>query len=185
MGKGLRVLGERMSERGGFTLVEMIIVIAVILILVALMIGLIVVITDKAYYQKTESIIKMLDDGCKTYRAEYNVYPPNDKGDSRNLHFYLGVERIKLLDKDTNIKTTRPPIIEFKGDMLEGGKTVPDPKNPVPVVDAWGQKVQYKNPGQWNKKHVDVWSSGKNGRDELDPAAKDFDDVVNWMKIEG
>jgi general secretion pathway protein G len=174
-----------MRQRGGFTLVEMIIVIAVILILVALMIGLIVVITDKAYYQKTEAIIKMLDDGCKTYRAEFNVYPPNNKGDSRCLHFYLGQERIKLLDKDTNIKTTRPPIIEFKGDMLEESKLVPDAKNPVPVVDAWGQKIQYKNPGQWNKKHVDLWSSGKNGKDELDPTFKEFDDVVNWMKIEG
>lgn len=172
-------------REGGFTLVEMIIVIAVILILISLMIGLIVTITDRAHYQKTEAVIKMLDDGCKTYKAEYNVYPPNDKGDSRNLHFYLGKERIKVLDKDTNIKTTRPPIVEFRGDMLEETKTVPDPKNPVPVVDAWGQKVQYRTPGQWNKKHVDLWSSGKNGRDELDPALKDFDDVVNWQKIEG
>ena len=174
-----------MTRRGGFTLVEMIIVIAVILILVALMIGLIVVITDKAYYQKTEAIIKMLDDGCKTYRAEYNVYPPNNKGDSRALHFYLGQDRVKRLDQDSNIKTTRPPIIEFKGDMLEESKLVPDAKNPVPVVDSWGQKIQYKVPGEWNKKHVDLWSSGKNGKDELDPAAAGFDDVVNWMKIEG
>lgn len=173
-----------MNGRAGFTLVEMIIVIAVILILVSLMIGLIVVINDKAYYTKTEAIIKMLDDGCKTYKAEYNVYPPNDKGDSRCLHHYLGRERVKSLDGG-GVKTTRPPIIEFRGDMLEETKGVPDAKNPVPVVDAWGQKVQYKSPGEWNKKHVDLWSSGKNGRDEKDPATKDFDDVVNWMKIEG
>lgn len=174
-----------MKRHGGFTLVEMIIVIAVILILISLMIGLIVVITDRAHYQKTEAVIKMLDDGCKTYKGEYNVYPPNDKGDSRALHYYLGRERIKVLDKDTNIKTKRPPIIEFKADLLEEGKSVPDANNPVPVVDAWNQKVQYKVPGQWNKKHVDLWSPGKNGRDELDPTMKDFDDVVNWAKIEG
>lgn len=174
-----------MSDRRGFTLVEMIIVIAVILILVSLMVGLIVVITDKAYYTKTEAVIKMLDDGCKNYKAEFNVYPPNDKGDSRCLHHYLGKERVKLLDRDSGIKTKKPPIIEFKADMLDAGKVVPDPSNPVPVIDAWGQKVQYKSPGQWNKKHVDLWSSGKNGADELDPSHKDFDDVVNWMKIEG
>ncbi len=45
-----------MRDRSGFTLVEMIIVIAVILILVALMIGLIQVVTDKAYYTKTEAV---------------------------------------------------------------------------------------------------------------------------------
>jgi len=174
-----------MNDRRGFTLVEMVIVIAVILILISLMIGLITTIMNNAQYKKTEAVIKMLDDGCKTYKQEYNVYPPNDKGDSRNLHHYLGKERVRVLDKDTNIKTKRPPIIEFKADMLEESKGVPDPKNPVPVVDSWGRKVQYKNPGQWNKQHVDIWSSGKNGNDELDPASKDFDDVVNWAKIEG
>jgi prepilin-type N-terminal cleavage/methylation domain-containing protein len=174
-----------MKDRRGFTLVEMVIVIAIILILAALMIGVINTVMTNAQNQKTAALIKMLDDGCRTYKQEYNIYPPNDKGDSRCLHYYLGRERVKLLDKDTNIKTTRPPIIEFKADMLEEAKGVPDPKNPSPVVDVWGRKIQYKTPGKYNQKHVDIWSSGKNGNDELDPAAKDFDDVVNWAKIEG
>ncbi len=182
-GKGL---GGRMRDRSGFTLVEMIIVIAVILILVALMIGLIQVVTDKAYYTKTEAVVKMLDDACKSYKLQFNVYPPNDKGDSRCFHYYLGQERTIKLDKDSGIVTKRPPFIEFKTDMLDTtSKTPPDPKNPLPVIDAWGQKVMYKLPGQYNTKHVDIWSPGKNGKDELDPSDKNFDDVVNWIKIEG
>lgn len=175
-----------MSDRRGFTLVEMIIVIAVILVLVSLTIGVIVIVTDRANYAKTEAVVKMLDDACKAYKQQYNAYPPNDKGDSRCFHYYLGAERKISLDKDSGVQTKRPPFIEFKADMLDlPANTPPDEKNPVPVVDAWGQKIKYKLPGQWNSKHVDIWSSGKNGKDELDPADKDFDDVVNWIKIEG
>ncbi len=175
-----------MSDRKGFTLVEMIIVIAVILILVSLTIGVVVIITDRANYAKTEAVVKMLDDACKAYKQNYGIYPANDKGDSRCLHFYLGQERTILLDKDSGVKTKRPPLIEFKADMLDLPDNVPpDAKNPVPVIDSWGQKVQYKIPGQWNSKHVDIWSPGKNGKDELDPSDKNFDDVVNWIKIEG
>jgi general secretion pathway protein G len=178
--------GGRMSDRRGFTLVEMMIVIAVVLILASLMVGLIVVITDRAHYTKTEAVVKMLDDACKNYKQQYNTYPANDKGDSRCFHYYLGQERTIQLDTDSGVKTKRPPILEFKADMLDlPENTAPDARNPAPVIDAWGQKVQYKNPGQYNSKHVDIWSSGKNGKDELDPTDKNFDDVVNWMKIEG
>ena len=175
-----------MRDRRGFTLVEMIIVIAIVLILASLMVGVINVVMSNAEYRKTEAIVKMLDDGCKTYQQEYGIYPPNDKGDSRCLHVYLGSERVKRLDQDSGLKRKLPPIIEFRTDHLDDSKTPPDAKlNPLPIIDAWGQKIQYKNPGTWNNRRVDIWSSGKNGKDELDPAGKDFDDVVNWAKIEG
>jgi general secretion pathway protein G len=174
----------RRAREGGFTLVELIIVIAIILILSALLVVAIVRITDKAMYAKTEAIVHLLDNGCRTYRIDYGVFPANDKGDSRCLHFYLGRERTVLLDAAAQIKTTKPPIVDFKMDQLAATTGPPDPKNPVTPVDAWDVPIRYANPGQMVKNGVDIWSAGKNGRDEKDPSHQDFDDVCNWVKMQ-
>ncbi len=170
----------------GFTLVEMLVVICIILILMAFLVVLIVGVVDRARYAKTTATVTMLDKGCHTYFLDFNVYPPNDKGDSRSLHYYLGRERYLKAQHTAGgpeLKTKKPPIIEFKADMLQLAKnTAPNADQPVPIMDAWDQLVKYKVPGAWNKKTIDIWSSGKNGTDELDPTNKDFDDVTNWNK---
>lgn len=173
-----------MKDRRGFTLVELIIVIAIILILASMLVVAVVIITTKAQYTKTEAIVKLLDDGCRLYKIEFNVYPANDKGDSRCLHHYLGSERVVLLDAAVGMKARKKPFIEFRLDQLKETSGPPDPKNPVPPVDAWDQPIRYANPGRQIKTGVDLWSAGKNGLDELDPAHKDFDDVCNWVKFQ-
>jgi general secretion pathway protein G len=172
----------RTNARGGFTLVELIIVIAIILILAAMLVVAVTTITTKAQYAKTEAIVKLLDDGCRNYKVEFGVFPPNDKGDSRCLHAYLGAERVMILDTAVGVKTTKKPLIDFKTDQLKMTAGPPDPKNPVTPVDAWDEPIRYANPGRQVKGGVDIWSAGKNGKDELDPANKDFDDVCNWVK---
>jgi general secretion pathway protein G len=170
------------GRRGGFTLVELIIVIAIILILASMLVVAIVLVTNKAMYAKTEAVVKLLDDGCRMYKIEYGVFPANDKGDSRCLHFYLGRERTVMLDAGAQMKTTKPPIVDFKIDQLSPTAGPPDPKNPVAPVDAWDVPIRYANPGMMIKNGVDIWSAGKNGRDEKDPLHPDFDDVCNWVK---
>jgi prepilin-type N-terminal cleavage/methylation domain-containing protein len=175
----------RAGERG-FTLVEMLVVIAIITILMAFLVVLIVGVVDRARYAKTTSTVTMLDKGCNTYFLDFNVYPPNDKGDSRSLHYYLGRERYVKAQHTSGgpeLKTRKPPIIDFNADVLQLAKgAAPNPDQPVPIVDAWEQLIKYRLPGTWNKKTVDIWSSGKDGVDQLDPTHKDFDDVTNWVK---
>jgi hypothetical protein len=127
-------------------------------------------------------MVKLLDDGCRLSQIDFGVFPPNDKGDSRCLHHYLGSERVVLLDAGAQMKTTKKPLINFTRDQLKETPGVPDPKTPVPPVDAWDEPIRYANPGQMIKNGVDIWSAGKNMRDEKDPAHKDFDDVCNWIK---
>jgi prepilin-type N-terminal cleavage/methylation domain-containing protein len=176
--------GRRRGD-GGFTLVEILVVITIITILVALLVVLIGNVIDKARYAKTAATIKLLDEGCKTFRMDMGKYPPPDT-DSRALHKALGSPRkIQTVKSDmgSGLFTTKPPIIEFQRDMLKDANQVPDPeKNPVPIVDGFDNVIGYNNPGVYNKEKVDIWSPGKNGKAEYNESASDYDDVTNWAK---
>jgi prepilin-type N-terminal cleavage/methylation domain-containing protein len=174
------------TTRRGFTLVELIVVIAIITLLMVMLVVMIRSLIEKARYAKTAATITMLDKGCASYRIDFGVFPPADKGE-RSLHHYLGIDRFIAVQKGgaSEIKTKKPPIIEFPLDVLKdgGGSPAPDAKlRPVPILDAFEGVIQYANPGKWNKKGVDLWSRGADGKDQLDPAHPDFDDVTNWNK---
>lgn len=176
-----------MNRRKGFTLVEILVVITIITLLVSFLVVMIANIMEKARYAKTAALIKMLDDGCRTYNLDFGQYPPNSKQDSRSLHHHLGMERriaTQKSDVGGTLVSKKPPIIEFKLDMLADTKGgLPDPKtNPTPIVDAFDNPIRYVVPGKWNKKSVDIWSPGKDGKDQLDQSLPDYDDVTNWQK---
>jgi prepilin-type N-terminal cleavage/methylation domain-containing protein len=176
-----------MKRRKGFTLVEILVVITIITLLVSLLVVLIANIIDRARYAKTAATVKLLDEACKSYRLDFGVYPPNDKTDSRSLHYHLGIERkITTIkgDQGAALVTTKPPIVEFPSDMLQEAKSGrPDPRNnPVPIVDAFDNPIRYKVPGKYNQRGVDIWSPGKDGKDQFVDTDKDYDDVTNWSK---
>lgn len=174
-----------LSGRRGFTLVELIIVIAIVTLLMVMLVVMISNVLNNAKYSRMAAMVKTLQDGCASYRLDFGVYPPSTHG-SRSLHHHLGIERLISVQKGVggDIKTSKPPIIEFSPEWLkDGGGVSPDAKaRPVPLVDAWETDLRYVNPGKWNKKGVDIWSAGRDGKDQLDPAHPDFDDVTNWNK---
>ncbi len=172
-----------LSGRRGFTLVELIIVIAIVTLLMVMLVVMIRGILERAKYSRTEAMVQTLNDACASYKLDFGVYPPSALG-SRALHHHLGIERLISVQKGVggDIKAKKPPIIEFPAEWLkDGGGTAPDAKaRPVPLVDAFDNELRYVNPGKWNKKGVDIWSPGADGKDQLDPAHPDNDDVMNW-----
>jgi prepilin-type N-terminal cleavage/methylation domain-containing protein len=174
-----------MSRKKGFTLVEILVVITIITLLVSLLVVLIANIIDKARYAKTTATVRLLDNGCKAYHLDFGVYPPNDKSGSASLHHHLGLPRkLQTLKTDlgTPLVTTKPPIIDFKSDILQEKGGTPDPMNPVSVVDAFDNPIRYMIPGKYNPRYVDIWSPGKNGKDEYVETADGYDDVTNWAR---
>ena len=147
-----------MSRARGFTLVEMIIVIAVVLVVASLALGLVASNTDESKRLHTEMLIQNLDLACKGYRNERGAYPPDDR-----FVAHLGKERIVPIDAAS--MTKRPPFMTFRKDQVDAAGA---------VIDAWDRPIRYKAPGLRNTTHVDLWSAGPNGQDG------DVDDVGNW-----
>jgi len=132
---------------------------------------------------KTLAIIDALDKACRIYRLEYEEYPPGRADfDSRVLHRCLGSRR--WTRKVDGNEVDAPPILEFPPDWFQLKKgEIPDPGRPAPIVDAWGRPVRYANPGRHNKKGVNIWSLGHDGKEELDPKSdSESDDLTNWVK---
>ena len=168
-------------NRRGFTLIELLVVIAIILILMALMGVSIPYLITKARYADTAALIMNLDKGCAHYHVDKGVYPPDDRGGSKSLHYHLGRPKETIIDDDgTTVILKGKPYWQIPTRWL---RTITDPEvQPSEIVDAWENEVGYANPGQWNHAGVDIWSAGANGVAEMDPDRPDFEDVNNWTQ---
>lgn len=176
-----------MRNRKGFTLMEMLVVISIILLLAASLVMLIKGVIDRARYAKTQGLIKKLDMGCEAYRVDYTTYPIATT--STQLHARLGADPRWVIERygattAENIVVKRPPIIQFHLDELLGTQTNVDPNPARPIVDVWERQIRYRFPGTINRQKPDIWSYGKDGVDNsaLAPTNVNFDDVCNWAK---
>ncbi len=175
-----------MNDRRGFTLIELVVVIAIITILVALLSVLIVGAIDGAKVRSTRAFLQAVQVACQAYRQENNAYPPDDRGDSRCLHYSLGRERLlrKAVSNGSGGQTVKAsPFFDFPQGWLDLSMgQIPDPNQPVALVDPWGSLIRYKVPGFYTKTGIDLWSPGKNLQDDLVGPGGVTDDVANWIK---
>lgn len=163
----------------GFTLVELIVVIAIITLLMAFLAVFISRIWGTAANAKTKVMIDLLFQACKDYKTDTTVYPPDDKGDSRNLHYYLGRPRYS----PGGSRAATLPYVDFQSDWLQlASGQRPDPNAPVPVIDPWENPIQYRLPGRYGAPAPDLWSRGANGKDDPVAPGGDTDDLCSWIK---
>lgn len=140
----------RRAQRRGFTLLEILVVLAII----GLLVGLAVKNVDKIFGDSQASIAKIfVNDSIKTglvrYRIDLGDYPSTTEG----------------LDALVTAPAARAD--RWKGPYIDakGGK--------VPL-DPWGEPYVYRYPGVQNKGGYDIFSKGP---DKTEGTA---DDVGNW-----
>lgn len=140
----------------GFTLIEIIVVMAIIVILVGLVVVSARGILARGYQRNTESRILQLEQHLDRYKELTGQFPPdgfdtsvkNDQGNrifgSACLHYFLSrpvrVER-KVAGKAEIDE--HPPIVQF----MKGELSKEDPENPGvhELVDGWGTPIHYDN----------------------------------------
>ncbi len=125
-------------RRRGFTLIEIMVVIAILGILAALIVPRIVGRTDDARIAAAKTDIATIMQALKLYRLDNGRYPSTEQG------------LRALIEKPTS----EPLPLNWKqGGYLE--------RNSVPK-DPWGKEYQYLNPGQ--RGEIDVFSLGADGQ---------------------
>jgi general secretion pathway protein G len=121
-------------SRRGFTLLEVMIVVAIIVMLAAFAIPNLLGMQDSAKIKAAKVQVQAFNSAVESYKAMQGDFPSGDQG--------------------LNMLVTGPGQGDWKPLMANEDVNMPDP---------WGQKYNYMFPGSKNKygsSHPDIWSSG-------------------------
>jgi len=139
------------AYRDGFTLIEILVVIAVLAMLAALVAPNVFQHVGTAKDATARSQIELLGAGLDAYRLDNGRYPTTDQG----------LEALQVQP------TTQPLPSNWRGPYLR--KAVP--------LDPWGNPYIYLSPGEMNPRGYDLLSLGADG--DLGGEGEDAD-VVSW-----
>ena len=147
---------QRTQRKSGFTLVEIMIVLAILVLLLAMVGPRLLKTQEKADQKITLTQIKTVQQALDMYKVDNRSYPSTEEGLKA------------LLEK---------PADEARGVAWDGPYLSED----TLPVDPWGNSYRYEYPPTHGKNRdmPNIWSAGPDGKDSTE------DDIVNWTGDEG
>jgi len=145
----------RTRSKRGFTLLEVLLVVAILVMLAALIVPRLGGTQDRATESITQLRIKRIEQALGAFKIDCLRYPTTDEG--------LKALITKPEDDETIAEKWKGPY---------GGLTEEDLK------DEWGREIQYANPGEHNEDGYDIWSTGK------DADSDESKWIKNWKSEE-
>lgn len=150
MNRTRNFIGKR--GQGGFTLIEIMVVVVIIGILIGLVAPNILGRVDKARVTAAKADIATLEQALEMYRLDNHAYPSTDQG----------------LEALVTKPSGEPDARNWNPEGYLKKKKVP--------LDPWGRAYQYVSPGQDNRPY-DLYSFGADGRE----GGEGYDaDIGNW-----
>lgn len=154
-GRGVPALRQR--REGGFTLLELLVVVAIIGILAAFLAVFVGGLTRKAKIEKTRALLNRLSTGLQSYKEQFLAYPPSAQpfnDGARNLHWYMVAPQVRrtAIDPVTGVGTfvqVGPFVQNLSNGEVRNGNANPwgaPPYNNAlasQVIDAWGTAFGY------------------------------------------
>jgi general secretion pathway protein G len=144
---------QRKRRKHGFTLVEIMIVLAILVLLLSMVGPRLLKTQEKADQKITLTQIKSLQQALDMYKVANRSYPSTDEGLKALLE--------KPADEARSVNWDGPYLSE---------ESLP--------VDPWGNAYRYEFPPTQGKNQdvPNIWSAGPDGQDSTE------DDIVNWTK---
>lgn len=144
----------RSPKRRGFTLMEMLVVLGILVLLAALVLPRMLGSKKEADITSTKIQIKALRECLKQYALHMRDFPTTEQG------------LVALIECPSDVNET--VAARWQGPYIEDGEVPADP---------WGNPYMYEYPPTHGKGgSPDIWSMGPDGEDDTD------DDVVSWNK---
>ena len=194
------MLTSRFSKRGGFSLIELMVVIAIIAILSGLIFVGVGRAKESARRTKAKVQIKQLEKAFMAYHDEYGEWPKGligyDNASDDQMEYLTGIqlgENAARLLRGEDIEDLNPREIVFYD--IPDGAIRRDKHGTIGLVDPWGHCFKYmmdfnddgvaqilfsNSGGDDNLARVSglgvaVWSQGPDGNDSLQE-----DNITNW-----
>ncbi len=163
----------RKISRGGFTLVELLIVMAILVLLVSMVGPRLLGSKAKADISAVKTQIGMFQAALERYAIDMNTFPSKEQGlqalitepsaDSLGGEGDLGGEDIALEGEEGDSETGGS---NWDGPYLKADRVPKDP---------WGNSYGYEFPATHNKQGIpDIWSFGPDGQENTE------DDITSW-----
>jgi type II secretion system protein G len=160
---GSRALGFSRPRRRGFTLIEMLVVIVIIMILAAILIPTVMKAICQGRQATMEAMMSSLTQACKSYELDSGVYP-----ESNGAHDSAGLA--KSLTKPSKRNSV---YYEFKESQIDRSGNIVNSIHPEEDTVKYRNNVGVSDPKAkgHNKYGVDLWCMG---------CDKMPDSVNNW-----
>jgi general secretion pathway protein G len=124
------------SRRRGFTLIEVLMVLVILVIIASLAVGSYMAQQEKAKRLAAKSQVGLLESPLDLYQLDIGMYPTTNQG---------------------LLALVNPPADLPNPGAWDG----PYMKTEIPM-DPWGRPYNYMCPGRYNPNSYDLWSSGPN-----------------------
>ena len=172
----------RSRIRSGFTLMELMVVIAIILVLATMVISGVGWYKRKAAVGKTQVMMASIERALEEYSSDSGVYPAGDGNEGSTADLY------KVLygdpDGDGKSNSGETVYLSLLDPNLTGSKlTVEKVGADYIIMDAWFEPFRYLrgNPAAQMNPDFDLWSLGVDGKGHPNGDAKSKqDDLTNW-----
>lgn len=170
------------AVRRGFSLIELLIVLAILVLLASLVAPRLLGSREQANIDAAKTQIKMLQGPLEMYSLAMGGYPTTEQGLKALIEAPSADSAVGGEDEFGDGEDLADLGADEEGDGLdeEGGGSNSNWKGPyikaekVPV-DPWGSKYRYEFPGQNNTLgEPDIWSIGPDRKDNTE------DDITSW-----